>query len=96
MDTISTDNAPLAEVIDLSAERRRRQEGLSWPLPDEIALRRYNDLARQICIHEKRHISGYEAHAVVYTPHVLGLGFGPEANCNTNPAERNDHALHGL
>jgi hypothetical protein len=74
------------EVVDLRAVRRARSPQRQTLHASPTALHRYNDLARQIWQHESRQISAWEAWAVVHAPHRLGLGHGPLANINLNPA----------
>jgi hypothetical protein len=83
-----------AQVIDLAAVRKSRnpsQPALAVPFD---ALHRYNDLARQINVHESRQISPWEAWNVVHNPGQLGLGHGKLANRFLNPPAqpRHDHA----
>lgn len=73
-------------VVDIATERFLRRPDQPIAAVPHKALHRYNDLARQMHVHESRPPSPFEVHAVIWQPELLGLGHGALASLALNPA----------
>lgn len=73
----------MSKIIDITAARAKRAEAADQQMINQLRL---EDYRTQVWQHECRDISPWEARAALSDPQALGLGWGPQASVELNPA----------